>query len=201
MKKPSIFKPFDVLFMLLPCFLCASVAVATFLYPTPLGAKVLMTVVTLCFMGIYATQLQLRYSFIASYPLKLACNVHVRLNGYKGTAEELNKEITGLIGLYSTYYVDAATLLGEEPVWVEFLPDIITINGQRVAGYTTDGNVVKVSYYLRLADNTTIAWAEAPVDRTAFAHELAHVVIGRATGSWSNEAHHAIMKKIESLSV
>lgn len=196
MRTPSIFKPFDALSMLLPCLVGVLATVLTLVYTTSTEAKVLTAVVTLCFIGISARTLQLRYAFIASYPLHLDCNVYVRLNGYKGTKESLNKEIARLISLYTMHFVNASTLLSQEPVWVEFLPDVITLNTRRVAGYAT-GDTVKVSYYRRLEDGTTTAWAEAPVERTAFAHELAHVIIGRETGGWDNSTHHALMEKIE----
>lgn len=200
MKTPSIFKPLDLLSMVLPCLLSIIAVVLTFVYPASTEARALVVTVAACFIVISARTLQLRYAFIASYPVRLSCNVCVRLNGYKGTEDDLNWEVTKVVSMYKAHFADAAALLARAPVWVEFVPELITLGTRAVAGYVS-GDTVKVSYYRRLADGDVVTWPEAPIDHTAFAHELAHIIIGRATGSWVNGEHHELMKKVESAPV
>jgi hypothetical protein len=196
MKAPSIFKPFDLLSFVLPIVVCAGCTGAAWLSDVGLQAQLLMTTVTLAFIGVTLRVLQARQKFIKSYSLEIAYNVRVKLNGYSASWSSLAHELHRIIDAYEVAYPNVRQLLQREPTWVEFTPDLLkAIGGRQVAGYVI-GDMVKVSYAVAAGRGSYATNPNAHVARTAFAHEIAHVIIGRATGRWNNEEHHMLMEKV-----
>lgn len=197
MKAPTIFKPFDIVAMLIPSVVSTVGAVLCWFYVNPLEGRLIAALTAAAFIGISILQLVQRYRFIKSHNVVLPYNVYVKTNGYKGSVIDMELELSTMLTVYSREFRNARDVFSAEPVWVEFVPDVMAIvyHG-RVAGYVA-GDSARVSYFRKLADGTTEAWPDAPVSRTAFAHELAHVLIGRVTGGWDNDTHHELMAKVE----
>lgn len=197
MKAPSIFKPLDIIFFLPLILACVACTCAVWAADVGLQAQLLMTTVTLLFIGIAIRVLQARRDFIKSYDLALSFNIWVKLNGYSASWTQLAEELHRVIDLYETLYPNVREIFKQSPVWVEFVREPLkTSTGARVSGYVI-GDMVKVSFAVAGGRGAYTANPNVPVRHTAFAHELAHVVIGRATGQWSNATHHALMEKID----
>jgi hypothetical protein len=83
--------------------------------------------------------------------------------------------------------ISVENALTSDYIWVWFKPgtqDLPFNMPGKVAGYDVYRKMV-VGY---LAKST-------PLERTAFAHELGHVIQGTITGDWNQDTHHARAKK------
>jgi len=71
-------------------------------------------------------------------------------------------------------------------LWVTFKREPLLLRRVRVAGYSVPKNRVFVSY------NDTAQ----SLKRTAYRHELGHIIQGNITGSWSQAEHHQRSKNV-----
>lgn len=186
-KYPSPWKLFDVLTFGVPSLIVMGLA----LYVSILGiqGQALMWVCSLTFWGIYGALVWSRYKFIQRYDMMLSSGIMVQTNGYNASRADFEVELRRVINLWSPHVMDVEDLLRRERIWVTFEPEPLRLEFSKneprtFAGLTKiGGELVRVSYFED---------PDKPLEATAFAHELGHIILGRSTGHWSND-HHEFM--------
>ena len=159
----------------------------------PASGQTLLWVVSAAFWAIYGVLVWARWRFIASFDLVLPNGMMVRTNGYKAPLVEFEKELEGVKTLWSPHIPRAAELLRQSRVWVNFEAKKLKLSGfvqetpKLFAGLTSmGGESMRLTYF----EDPVL-----PLSKTAFSHELGHIILGRSTGSWDNTTHHAFMKE------
>jgi hypothetical protein len=200
-KKPSWFRIKDLLSMILPIILSVIGTIVIFSAGTlesvsgaPISTtevRALMVVVTLAFIGIYAALLYLRWKALQSFTYYSGENYAFMVDKGKYKAKDLTKEelfrLTDLaLDEWGAVFTRDKTLKVADGAlfWVWFEPHPITQtrgSKKKYAGLTIMGTrKMRVSYRTE----------DAPLDSTAFRHELGHVIQGFVTGIWSEKEHH-----------
>lgn len=142
-----------------------------------------------CFWAIYGAVVYLRWKFIQSYPIFLTGGILVNPDKYETSDKVLGKEVQRVLALYEPFVPRAAALIADTNVWFTFRPGPFPhpqILNAKVAGFVTVGGESGQIGYTAV---------DQPIEKTAFAHELGHVILGRAWDDWDEEKHHAFMKK------
>jgi len=191
MKKPRIFIPLDALVMALP----GAAILATGIWLWGKQGAVLTMVVGLCFLAIWARVVWARKQLVDSYPIVTKYKVLIKHNGYHVTRLQAEAAIAAMLHRYSMYWVNAEEVLTSEFTWVEFVPGVIEVPGapgqvMKLAGFVrAGGRYVKVACFnaSKQPDLTV------PLDRTAFIHELGHIILGKVLGTWDEATHHKMM--------
>jgi len=196
-KRPSPWNLFDALTFGAASLLVTCLAVYVQVVGISSGPKsgyALTWVVAAAFWGGYLLLVRARYKFIQSYDLILSNGIMVRTNGYKAGRGAFEFELGRVIDVWSVHFPRAADLLGKRRVWVSFDDDLLTAavsegSGRAprtFAGLTSmGGSGIRLTYF----GNPSM-----PLAATAFAHELGHVILGRATNAWDNDEHHTFMR-------
>ncbi len=193
-KRPSAWNLFDALTFGLLAVLVTGLAAYVQAHDVvgPVDSKPLTWVVAGAFWVIYGLLLRARYRFIQSYDLVLSTGTMVQTNGYKVPRAAFETELRRVCSLWTPHFTSAQEILERKRVWVRFEPGLLVVpfskNTPRTfAGLTSmGGESVRVTYR---GDPLK------PLEQTAFAHELGHVIIGRATNEWDNDAHHKFMSE------
>ena len=156
-------------------------------------AYVHMWVVTAAFWSVYLLLVRARSKFIESYDLVLSTGMMVQTNGYKISRTEFETELRRVCSLWFPHYPRAQEFLEQSRIWVRFESKILEKRAfsrstpRTFAGLTSmGGESIRLTYF------------EDPLkqlEQTAFAHELGHVILGRATNSWDNDQHHKFMQE------
>ncbi len=168
----------DLLLIGAPAIAC--VAFGVIVLPSSLEAGLLLFTVALGFLAVYLTALNNRKKFLSKFKYKIN-GVYINPNGYLASKESFQVEIEWLKRSYDVFYKTDL-----KDVFVEFNNGPIIHNGARHHGLTFfGGGAVKVEYLD----------PKQPIEKTAFSHELGHVVIGRATKGWDEDTHHALMRR------
>lgn len=200
-KKPSWFRVKDLLTMILPIILSVIGTIVIFSAGTlesvdgsPISTgevRALMVVVTVAFIGIYAALLFLRWKALQPFTYYSGENYAFMVDKGKYTSADLTKDelfrLTDLaLDEWGAVFTRSKTLKVADGAlfWVWFEPYPITqVRGsdKKVAGYTILGTrKMHVAYRTK----------DAPLDSTAYRHEVGHVIQGFVTGSWSEKEHH-----------
>jgi len=134
---------------------------------------------------------------IESYDFKVG-NILIKLNGYKTNPESVSKLVEKTKEMYklSNYDVDKHL---EKTIFMNFIPGVIKISGQperNLAGRANYDNA-DVAFFRKNEKGEYVAWDEMPVEKTAFCHELEHIIIARESGSINNGLHHNIMEEVK----
>jgi len=103
---------------------------------------------------------------------------------------ELHDEVLTTVNGWEALYPEAWQSLRKDVVWVWFKPwPIENLFGRsvKVAGVTVSGT-----------HKMLVGFKEKnqPLKRTAFAHELGHIIQGFQTGDWRQDVHHARSKEL-----
>lgn len=193
-KRPSAWRWFDALTFGVPSLVVTCLTLYVTLGSSTLGTQeyALMWVCSAAFWAIYGALVWSRYRFIQRYDMVLSTGTMVRTNGFRASRADFEAEIRRVLLLWSPYVMDAQSLLERHRIWVTFEAEPLkklrfTRNQPRTfAGLTrAGGEAVKISYFED---------PDKPLETTAFAHELGHIILGRSTDSWSNDEHHEFMK-------
>lgn len=158
----------------------------------PSSAYTLLWVVAGTFWFIYGVLVWSRWRFINRYDLVLPNGTMVRTNGYKATLVEFERELERISLLWVPFFLTAPELLKMNRIWVSFEPKVLKQPFSRetpktFAGLTSmGGESVRLTYF----ENPNL-----PLQKTAFAHEMGHIILGRATKKWDNDEHHTYMKE------
>ncbi len=110
----------------------------------------------------------------------------VEANGYQLPDDALfDSVVARTIRAWSRFHPDAESIIKREVCWAHFHKDLdetpLNPAKQKVEGFTFVGtHVVYVDF-----DKP-----DSPLERTAFEHELGHIIRGYATRNWDMNEHH-----------
>lgn len=155
------------------------------------GTYTLLWVVAAAFWLIYLRLVWMLHKYIQGYDLVLPNGIMIQTGGYDVTLEDFEKELDRIYLLWTPYFIGAPELLREDRIWVRFEGEIIRVPFTRRPALKYAGITVAGGEFVRL---TYFNDPDLPLRKTAFAHELGHVILGRATKRWNNNEHHKFMK-------
>lgn len=153
----------------------------------PKGWQALMWVVTAVMLGIYIRVVLLRRSFLKRFTFFGGkYGIMVEAGEYKTVIEQnmISAETDRTIEGWKKIFSNAEEIARKDYLWVWFEPGPITRDR---------GSKVKVNGYTIARGRDMIVGYRAedqPLERTAYAHELGHVIQGHATGDWTESTHH-----------
>jgi hypothetical protein len=191
MKKPSWFRLVD----LLTIGLGGIVSLGLLIYAAFSGVQgphakegLCLTAVTgFCFIGIWLRFVLERKKWLDSYTWIPQYSLLVQFNDYTACSVGDLLELTErTIQAWSTYHPEARWIITRDILWVSFQKGlnegkVPNITGRKVKGFVISGTRdVCVDY-----DGNEEA------QRTAYEHELGHVIRGNATKQWNTAEHHA----------
>lgn len=191
MKKPSWFQPLDLFPLLLPTVAAAYAFIHGYEAEHHTQAGILLVAVPLLMWLLWGRVMYSRKKFFDSCLWFPTYGFMVQPENYLVPAEqEFDGVVTTTVRSWIPFHPAADRLMKSGVKWLYFRKDLnekpITPKVGLVKGLTTGwGSVVYVDYDNRLD----------PLEKTAFAHELGHVIHGLATGGWDQEEHHAFMRK------
>lgn len=191
-KKPHWFKPLDALSF----GLAAVLVVAASIWVTTAGirgeALALMWVVALTFVAIYGRLLWLRKKFIDEWEWEPTFGLMVKRNGLKADLAELAVATRDSIYGWGKHFGESAVrrLIMENVIWVVFNKDLDT--------HPPSGKVPMEGYTVVRSFAMMVDFDDPsdPVIRTAYQHELGHVIQGHITGEWDQDTHHKKAKEL-----
>lgn len=199
--RPPIFDPWDFASYILFSLIAVALFLASFIVDTPAKVKLVTGGFAALCLAFYAFILLLRWIEVSKYNTRLSYDIYVNLNGYLATEYELEYALADVVRLYKVAYPHAEEVLREKMTFVTFVPNLLSGSPGGLAMGLTESNLsaslIKVCYVKREPDNTFVPWPGAPIASTAFGHEIAHVILGRSTGSWNPDLHHQLMEKVE----
>lgn len=195
-KRPSPWNLFDALTFGGAAALMTCAAVYTQVNGISSGPKsgyALIWLVAVLSWGVYLLLVRDRQKFIQSYDLVLSNGIMVKTNGYKAARWDFEFELSRVIEQWTPHFPRSSALLTQDRVWVSFDDKLLTVPESRAgkaprtfAGLTSmGGSGIRLTYFGN---------PDTPLTATAFAHELGHVILGRATNAWDNDEHHTFMR-------
>lgn len=160
------------------------------------GWQYLMALVGLCFIGIWVRVALSRKSYLAEfrwYPTYgiMAHPGDPKTGLYSLPDEDtVNSAVRETVSRWALYYgTKAAAAVASDVIWVFFKKDLdeneINRAKKKVNGFTVSRTHTMYVDFDGASD---------PLERTAFEHELGHIVYGFATGDWDEEAEHTFVK-------
>ncbi len=195
MKKPSWFKVLDLVFFCIPIVglsLATIYAMVTGVEgPHAVQAVALCWVVVAAFLGIYLRLLWMRWTTLKQYRWYPTYGFMLRQDGYQLPEEGiLDGSVWKTIQVWSKHHPNAEQIVKSAVNWVSFHKDL-NENDKNRARAKVKGFTVAVSHTMAIDYDSP----DEPLDRTAFEHELGHIIHGFATQNWDMEQHHEFMKK------
>lgn len=158
----------------------------------PKGAWIGMLAVGLTFIGIWARVVFLRKKALAKYRWYPTYGFMVHDDGGKyhlpGTVL-FEAAIWRTIQAWAPYYKSDVLLKGKDVFWVFFKKDLDE-NTNNLANMKVEGLTIARSHTMQIDYDS----ADQPLEKTAFEHELGHIIMGHATGNWDLKTHHDFMK-------
>jgi hypothetical protein len=150
------------------------------------NAVVLVWVVALVSVGIYVRLILVRRSTLREYQWithpDFVCGFMVYSKGYDLKISEFQSEVKKTAeGWIREVNFPSWEALGKGPIWVRFEPWPVNNRGVKVAGFSVANSR---SMVVGFRDK------DQPLENTAFAHELGHIIQGYATGVWNQAEHH-----------
>lgn len=193
MKKPSWFQPLDLIPLLMPVLAAAYAFIHGYEAKDHTLAGVALVAVPVLMWTIWGGAVWRRKKYLDSctwFP-KYGFIIDTENETYLLPAEqEFDDFVASVIASWKPFHPTAELLMKKNVKWLYFRKDMDEkpikpswgLNkGITVAG----GSAIYVDYNFRLD----------PIEKTALAHELGHVIRGLATGVWDQVEHHAFMKK------
>jgi hypothetical protein len=104
------------------------------------------------------------------------------------TPEALDRVVKKTLDAWAPYH-PAQSIIMTEANWCWFKSDLNTKTDE--VGFLCKGYTVPNSHQFKVDYDTPAD----PLESTAFAHELGHVIRGNATGNWDGPEHHQFMKE------
>lgn len=187
------------MFDLLTIALGGFVAAATLIYLAVVGVDgpgakqgvALLAVVGLAFFAFWGIFAYNRKKWLDSFDWFPNYNLMIQSNGYSLPAgDEIDGVVLRTIQAWKPFHARAGELLCSDINWVYFRKDLnetaLNPTKKKVNGFTVAGShVIEVDFNNKLDS----------LEKTAFAHELGHVIHGLATGGWDQEEHHRFMNE------
>lgn len=195
-KKPSWFRPLDLITFVGTGIAIAGLAIYAMIAgiegPHAVQGLVLTFVVAglfLVFWVINAVTRKKRLDTFRWYPT-YGFMVHAE-DGWNLPSDKVFDELVKrTLESWTVYVAGAHAAISSDVKWVTFRknfdetalnPAHKKVNGLTIAGSHTFG--------------VDIDSVDHPIEKTAFAHELGHVIMGNATGNWDEVKHHQFMKE------
>lgn len=195
MKKPSWFRLWDILAFAVPIIGISAVTI----YAMILGVEgahakqglVLCWVVVATFIAIWARISWARKKALEEFTWYPTYGFMVHGNGYILPPEGIfDGTVFKTVQLWSKFHPNAEAIVKEEINWVFFHKDL-NENDKNPAHMKVNGFTFALSHTMAVDfDNPIDA-----LEKTAFEHELGHVIHGFATNNWDMAEHHEFMKK------
>lgn len=191
MKKPHWFRPLDLAYLF-----CGGLAAGLTAYAVinraqgPAGWQILMGVVSLLFFVFFVITAYQRKKWLDTFEWLPTFGFMIQTNGYSLPASsEVDQVIERTVRDWSKFFPGAGSLLMKEVTWVHFQKDLnetaMNPAHQKVKGLTLAGtHIIYVDYDNKLDS----------LEKTAFQHELGHIIYGNATNSWDQEEQHEYIR-------
>jgi len=149
---------------------------------------ILLAVVGLCFIGIWGKFVYDRKRWLDQFKWYPTYGFMISAGGYKQlpvvgfTLEALIKKT---IDGWAKYHPNAEAIVKSQVNWVWF-DKTLDEKPHELTGKLCNGFAVSNSNSFMIDYDTGME----PLETTAFAHELGHIIHGHATGQWDQEEHH-----------
>jgi hypothetical protein len=187
MKKPSAFRLYDLV-LAIPAAI-AIIAAGYFSAKAEPGtvtsAFILMWLVAATFTGLYTLVVIWRAQFLASFTLQTS-SFFIDPATYVG--DSIITEIQRTVIMYEKVVGGTDAAIASDAIYVKFHQGLFppqTEFGMKRAGYiVAGGSIANVAYEK----------VDEPIASTALAHEIGHIILGRALGNWDCEMHHKFMQ-------
>lgn len=166
-----------------------SIIITTYILIIPtisLEPKILSSLVSIILLAYYMGVIISRYNIFKDYDLEIKYGIRIKLNGYNKSKEQLETEIDRITAMYSSYVNSPGKYFENDWVFIDFKNKVITMTERnlKVMGFVTVGGTHGEVVYLD---------RDIALSRTALAHELGHIILGRAWNNWDEEKHHKFM--------
>ena len=193
MNKPSWFQPLNLLPAVVAAASAAYALISGIEAEHPTQAKILLVAVPVVMLIITAIDAWNRKKWLDTFIWfpKYGFMIDTENEGYLLPAEsEFDNFVASVAESWTPFHPTADMLLRRSVKWLHFRkgmdekpikPSWGLVKGITVAG----GSSIYVDYNSKLD----------PIEKTAFAHELGHVIHGLATNTWDQAEHHAFAKK------
>lgn len=191
MKKPSAFKFFDLLTFGIPTACVFALAFHVARSDVSTESKALMWACAFSFLSIYALLVFWRYRSLNKFIWYPKHGFMVNVDEWAGDRSGMDLLIERTANSWKeAENYPSLKIIHKNVIWVHFKPGPITrVRNQiikPVAGYVIARGFDMVVGYLERGQS---------LDRTAFEHELGHLIQGHATDSWDEAEHHARAKR------
>lgn len=193
MNKPRWYQPLD----LIPIFVAAGISGYAFIHgfeaEHKTQAAVMLVAVPVLICAIVLLGWWNRKKYLDSFTWYPAYGfmIDTKKGGYLLPAEhEFDQFVASVIRSWMPHHPNAELIMKSRVKWLHFRKGMdekpIKASWGLVKGITVQGgSSIYVDYNSKLD----------PIERTALAHELGHIIHGLATGGWDQEEHHAFAKK------
>lgn len=184
-KRPSAFKLLDFLMVGTPAVITSALALYVSLDSHKLSAPMLLVALAFCFL--YGALVYTRLKFLSKFTYMTSQGVMVNFGSYEITGHDVENEVNRAVELYTKYFSNAEELLESSTLWLTFklgpFEDPVS-RKIKLAGFITYGG--EAAYVGYLSDDQLI-------ETTALAHEIGHIIMGRATKKWDQDKDHKFM--------
>ena len=191
MKKPSWFQPLDLIPLLIPVIAAAYAFIHGYEAVRHTQAGILLVAVPVLMCLLWGRVMYGRKKFLDSCTWYGTYGFMIIPENYLLPAEqEFDGVVASTIRDWTPFHPAANRLMKTGVKWLYFRKDLdekpITPKVGLVEGFTTGwGSVIYVDYDAKLQ----------VLEKTAFQHELGHIIHGLATGGWDVIEHHEFAKK------
>jgi len=193
-KKPFWFRTIDLVTMAGPGFVTAGLTIYAMVhgYEGPKQAIPLLWVVTVAFIGVWFRFCQARKDDLATFTWYPTYGFMVKPENYiLPSPADMDALIKKTIDAWTPYFPQAGSIVADgDVIWAWFLKGL-NENDQNRAHQKVKGLTIGYSTMMEIDYDTPTD----PLDKTAFAHELGHIIMGNATGKWDEAVHHAFMRE------
>jgi hypothetical protein len=193
-KKPSWLLPLDFVSFAVPGIVCLVLLVVGLVHGAsgPRQWPYLMGLVGAVFLAIWVRVALLRRAYLDGFRWYPAYGVMAEANGYLlPNDEQMDAAVRADVSRWALYYgTKAADAVASDVVWCFFKKDLSEADIGR-ADVRMNGFTIARSHTMYVSYS---AAADA-LEKTAFAHELGHIIMGFSTGAWDQAVHHAFMQE------
>lgn len=193
-KKPHWFQTMDFLTfglfsIIVTVLFLYTLAVAT---EGPTGWQYGFGATALGFWVVYIAVLRARKNFLEKFRWLPEWGLMVKKGEYSPKDEEINQAVSDTITAWTPTFPDAKKIVQSDVIWVEFHKDLDETE-KNPAKRRVEGFTIAYSYQM-FVDYDDVS---QPLVRTAFEHELGHIIQGHATGKWDLDSHHERSKLLK----
>ncbi len=193
-KKPSWFRPLDFAV----CSGASAVIIAFTIYALIVGiegshateAIVLSYVVAALFLLIFGRLCWIRKNWLDQFKWYPTYGFMVHPENYILPGDkEFDDAVAKTISDWSVHYNDVQKVIDEDVIWVWFKKSLDE-NANNRANQKVNGLTIGYSHTMMVDYDTSYD----SLNKTAFAHELGHIIMGHCSHNWDLETHHKFME-------